>query len=462
MNFSKPLPQDILNIEEKSRSNLFAWRGQFSPQLVECLLSAYCPDGAVILDPFAGSGTVLLEAARLNLSAFGFEINPSAWTFAKLYEFANIQPDARAHIISELRAVIDAEFPLVLFQDEDFPEAELEERIIRISDALSDNAKILCNALVVLLDIFKNKVNCALVQSKFSALAELVLNLPFSAAPLKADLHDARSLPLGNQSIDFIITSPPYINVFNYHQNYRRSVEVLGWDPLQVARSEIGSNRANRGNRFLTVIQYCIDIAGALQESARVLKSGGHAVFILGYESNVLGVPFYNADIVERIAEDSGLFEIVQRQQRHFTNRFGKSIREDILNMTRLSYSNGKDLAERIGRFIARQALQAGDDVVDDKNKKLLREAISRVPGTDGTSIFDSRTYSNYHTRKNVMMVKEERNEYRMSQEKTGLPTPHFAKLKALLQNQRLPSEDKERLEEVFCLSWNRSEKPVS
>ena len=40
--FAKRLPQGVLDIEEKNRSNLFAWRGQFSPQLIECLLEAYC------------------------------------------------------------------------------------------------------------------------------------------------------------------------------------------------------------------------------------------------------------------------------------------------------------------------------------------------------------------------------------------------------------------------------------
>ena len=60
--FARPVSQRLLNIEEKNRSNLFAWRGQFSPQLIECLLEAYCPAEAVVLDPFVGSGTVLLEA----------------------------------------------------------------------------------------------------------------------------------------------------------------------------------------------------------------------------------------------------------------------------------------------------------------------------------------------------------------------------------------------------------------
>src|SRR3989339_1709508 len=88
--FGRPVPQRLLDIEDKKRSNLFAWRGQFSPQLIECLLDAYCLPESVILDPFAGSGTVLFEAAAMSLSAYGFEVNPAAWSFSKLYEFANL------------------------------------------------------------------------------------------------------------------------------------------------------------------------------------------------------------------------------------------------------------------------------------------------------------------------------------------------------------------------------------
>lgn len=43
------LSQTILDIEEKTRSNLFSWRGQFSPQLVEHLILAYAPHNATIL-----------------------------------------------------------------------------------------------------------------------------------------------------------------------------------------------------------------------------------------------------------------------------------------------------------------------------------------------------------------------------------------------------------------------------
>ena len=141
--FNRPVPQKFLNIEAKRRSNLFAWRGQFSPQLVECLLNAYCLPGSVVLDPFVGSGTVLFEAAVMAFSAYGFEINPSAWSFSKVYEFINVPSETRKLIIKELQARIEDEFPVVIFADQSLSRDAVEERIIRVGASISEQAKIM-------------------------------------------------------------------------------------------------------------------------------------------------------------------------------------------------------------------------------------------------------------------------------------------------------------------------------
>ena len=186
----------MLNIEDKIRSNLFSWRGQFSPQLIQYLLDAYCLPGSVVMDPFAGSGTVLYEAAAMSLAAYEFEINPAAWCFSKVYECANTTLEEKKVIISELRHRINDELKMILFADDHLSADLIETKVIHIADSINDQAKILCNALIVLLDIYNNSITNKLVHGKFNALAELILRLPFSDRPIKADLQDARALPL--------------------------------------------------------------------------------------------------------------------------------------------------------------------------------------------------------------------------------------------------------------------------
>jgi site-specific DNA-methyltransferase (adenine-specific) len=46
------------------------------PKLVEPAISAGCPAGGVVLDPFMGTGTTLEVAVSLGRSAIGIELNP--------------------------------------------------------------------------------------------------------------------------------------------------------------------------------------------------------------------------------------------------------------------------------------------------------------------------------------------------------------------------------------------------
>lgn len=385
--FTKPIPQELLNITDKKRANLFAWRGQFSPQLVETLLQAYCLPGSVVLDPFSGSGTVLLEAGRLSLEAYGFEINPAAWILSKIYEFINRRD--RLPILKQLRENIDREFPLRIFTQTESIASDWEGKLQEIRDRLDEDTKPLFKALIVLLDLGKNNITNELIQHNFFQLTRLIEKLPYSEKRIEAQLSDARTLLLPDNKIDFIVTSPPYINVFNYHQNYRKSAEFLGWNLLKIAKSEIGSNRANRGNRFYTVIQYCLDIADTLIELSRVGKNGARVIVVVGHESNVLGVPFYNADIIEKLGTTSGLYQKVLRQKRTFKNKFGKIIREDLISFYNLKAASKKEAIYVVAREIAAEVLQNSMASVSPNNFGYLEEAIKRAQTMKGTPILD-------------------------------------------------------------------------
>jgi len=189
-------------------------------------------------------------------------------------------------------------------------------------------------------------------------------------------LEDARKTSLEDGTVDAIITSPPYINVFNYHQNYRSAVELLGWHPLNAAPSEIGANRKHRANRFLTVVQYCLDMIQCLNEMTRVLKLDSPVVVVLGRTSNVLGAPFANGRIFSQLLSLSGSFGPVRTEERVFTNRFGARIFEDIL-ITRKLRNASIDFED--AREIGVLALTTARNVVAKKNRDDLEGAIKNA-----------------------------------------------------------------------------------
>lgn len=54
------------------------YKGKFNPQLARALINVVDPAAAVVADPFAGSGTALIEALRLGLDAHGRDLSPIA------------------------------------------------------------------------------------------------------------------------------------------------------------------------------------------------------------------------------------------------------------------------------------------------------------------------------------------------------------------------------------------------
>src|SRR5690554_3437045 len=94
------LVQDKLDVKLKKRANLFNWRGQFTPEFVEYIISSsdLQPD-SLIADPFAGSGTVLIESAVKGFASVGYEINPSAYQMACFYKYSNLNIVERHELI---------------------------------------------------------------------------------------------------------------------------------------------------------------------------------------------------------------------------------------------------------------------------------------------------------------------------------------------------------------------------
>ena len=196
------------------------------------------------------------------------------------------------------------------------------------------------------------------------------------------NMGDARQLACENSSASLLITSPPYINVFNYHQKYRRSVEALGYDVLAIAKSEFGSNRKYRGNRLFTVVQYCIDMALSIKEAIRVCKEDSRMIYVVGRESKVLGYSFCNSQLIYEIATQIFHLPLLLRQERVFKNRFGMLIYEDILH-----FRNSKDEENLADEIIVSSARSIGVNILQQKaieypdtsNVAFIYEAIEKA-----------------------------------------------------------------------------------
>ncbi len=152
-----------------------------------------------------------------------------------------------------------------------------------------------------------------------------------------ADIHmgDARYLPINSNSIDMIITSPPYLNAIDYLRGHKLSLVWMGYRIAMIRgiRSEnIGSEISDHPQLENTILEaikamgklsdlnnrqmgmlrrYAYDMNSVLKECARVIKKNGNAIFVVG-DSALHGVFIKNSDGLINLAVNHG-FSLVSR-----------------------------------------------------------------------------------------------------------------------------------------------------
>jgi len=388
--------QKKLNVTSKTRSNIFNWRGQFTPEFVEYIINTFAKATNTILDPFCGSGTVLLESARHGIASIGFEINPAAYAMARFISLATLSQADRKRLCDSLKerivSIIGTYHDLPLFEPESTFRKSYKNLTHFAGNLLSklDNKNEKVIALACLFHAESNKRDSlgVTISRSLEIVTAKLNSLPFTQKSIVASLCDARMSHLYiNTPIDLIITSPPYINVFNYHQNYRSIMEILGFNLLKVAASEIGSNRKNRGNRFKTVVQYALDMEKALNSFAHSLRKNGILVLVVGRESRVRGIPFFNSSILLQIAEEMNAYKRLATSERVFINRFGISIKEDILvlQVSGMPPQNG-NVRDIVKQHLLKALNIAKGEIADDVN-----DALSQIATIKPSPIFDKK-----------------------------------------------------------------------
>jgi DNA methylase N-4/N-6 domain protein len=386
----------------KKHSNIFNWRGQFTPEFVLYILQLFSKENDFVLDPFSGSGTVLQEAIYQNLYTAGFDINPSAYMMTRFFELCRLDIQERYNLCFELESKIN--FLLssyknknVYIPDEDYRKAytNLLELALDIKNAtLTDDEHIfLVNILFLSEKDKKLSLKDSIYKSFYFLKEKLIGFLPYSDKKTKIFLDDSRNVhQYFSNEVDLILSSPPYINVFNYHQNYRGIMEVFDYNILSVAHSEFGANRKNRSNRFKTVVQYCLDMEQSIKSFWKVLKEGAKIILVLGRESNVRNIPFYNGQMIKEIIEECKGFSSIETLERSFKNKFGMNITEDIIIATKTSLLENKEVARKIAKEHLQNALpKATSDIEKD-----MQDVLNIIDDIECSPLFNKQKVSKY------------------------------------------------------------------
>lgn len=287
---------------------------RFPSQVPAVAISKLSKPGETILDPFMGSATTLVEARRLKRNSVGIDINPISCLMAS----AKLTEDPRELIV----ALLDrfklrfsqgwdiaplAEIPSSVQSTKWFADQTLVE-LLKIWGMIEYEAApidVILKAAFssILLPCCRETRHwgyvCDNTQPKTDRAGEarklfLAALERFKRAHLArtdsadSSIHskvicgDSRvSLKsLDDGTIDCFVTSPPYLGVADYVKAQRLSMEWFGFEIEPIRKEEIGarSKRYRKNNHE----QFILDIGEVFDETARVLKRGGHGVIVFG------------------------------------------------------------------------------------------------------------------------------------------------------------------------------------
>jgi len=340
-------------------------------ELARTLISELTQASAMVLDPMLGSGTTAIASRMLGRSCLGTEIDPMAVALSRTattyYSTRNLA-DVRDEVFDGATSILKHQpFRLSLdrlrMSDDNkqfiqywFPEQSqsqlfaLAKSIGRLQNSRDSRlAWTVFSSLIIAkratasyaTDISRTRprrnFEKAIVLPFYAwhrRFYEAETRLPFvghkPAAGAKCTLleGDARSLPFSDNSVDFVLTSPPYLNAIDYLRSHRMSLVWMGHDLSDIRElrgTMCGSERgmwqldglpAKLEQRLESEIfvprhravlrRYLADLRLMLHEINRVLSPGGTVIMALG--PNLLAKDIEDTTaVVRQLSRQAGL-----------------------------------------------------------------------------------------------------------------------------------------------------------
>jgi len=363
----------------RSETNAFThgyhrYPAKFIPHIVRKLITDYTSPGELVCDPFGGCGTTLVESKLLGRPSIGFDINP----IAKLITQTKTTPiksktlyKCKEKFLKKYYSAPSTEFkhhPKINYWFDDTTLRELDKIYFAIKQIKNYKIRrlLLCTFSHILkncsrwlmksikptidpvkiipkpLDVFLQHFNfMARKNEQFYAKLFKSGNLETPAKMYRCD--STRKLPLKSNSVDLIITSPPYVTSYEYADLHQLSLLWFGDDPNHFKKwhkfsrqfddfrkkfigtsykkeknGDYGSAIAQQivNKLSITDVSLAVDIANyfldmkkVFLEMYRILKVGAKACVVIG-NTNLRGVEILNTQVVAEQMSNIGFRKV--------------------------------------------------------------------------------------------------------------------------------------------------------
>lgn len=258
---------------------IYPYKGKFHPQMIRALLNIIgLKEGDIVFEPFSGSGTTALEAQLLGIDFVGIDISPLCVIQGKVKTESIYVLDE----ILKLKDEVITKFMPNLFNTETnyyklIKSITSDKRVTNFYNmarllAVSDNSRRKRDFRTSFIK------NLNLMLASVKDFIEIKKRLNLKLGNIKIEIGDSRDVKFSNNSVDGIITSPPYSIALDYVQNDAHSLEDLGFDVSRMRKDFIGV----RGTGRSRVELYNADMEKSYSEMYRVLKPNKHAVIVIG------------------------------------------------------------------------------------------------------------------------------------------------------------------------------------
>lgn len=291
-----------------------SYPARFIPQIPSTIYSLFLKSGTSrVFDPFVGCGTSLVEAILSKISAGGVDLNPLAVLISRVKTQALEMNKLKKYWL-DLQKIFNPDSQIskdhqLTFRDFAFPKRRLSSRFTeeniyffsKILDFIENNIletdfqnffKVgLSSSVTTLIEsknwkkvniwkTFKSKIDSMIkIMGKFNTRVNSFSNQMQNDIRI-ADSRDLFFIP--EETIDCIVTSPPYVNALDYNRIHQYNMSILGYDYKEFAKSEIGAHGHHISNRWRLMTEYLADMWCSISEMVRISKLGGVICIVIG------------------------------------------------------------------------------------------------------------------------------------------------------------------------------------